>query len=140
MPKSYTELYYHFIWATKNREPFIMPGFEDRLYRYIVSRCSEYGYKCFKVNGIENHVHAVLRLPPTVSVAEAMQRLKGSSSHFVNNEIIPEFRFVWQTGYGALTFARRDLKAVVNYVAAQKDRHRDNNLNPLLESCGEDED
>ena len=119
MSKAWHQLFYHLNWSTARREPLIPEEAEDPLYRYIGSRGVAYGYKLLAVNGMEDHVHVVGSWPPTVSVKEAVQKLKGSSSHFMSS--CKPFR--WQQGYGAFTVSKTDLDRVVAYVQNQKMHH-----------------
>ena len=137
MSKAYTELYYHVVWSTWKRYPFLTTDIQESVYRYIAHKCKDYEYHCFGINGIEDHIHIVLRLDPTIAIATAVQKLKGSSSHFINHELNLESQFKWQEGYGALTFGKRNLSSVVSYVRDQKQRHAENRLDTMLENCGE---
>jgi REP element-mobilizing transposase RayT len=137
MSKAYTELYYHLVWSTWNRKPLLEQKWRQALYPYVGRRCQAYGYHLYAVNGIEDHLHVVVRLDPAVSIAEAVGKLKGSSSHFCNRELDMETVFKWQEGYGAFTFGKRDLPEVVAYVEGQVARHQGNQLDPDLEDCGE---
>ena len=137
MDKAYTELYYHLVWATWNRYPFITPEIQGHLYRYLLHQCQEYAYDACAINGMEDHLHVVVRLGPTLSISEVTKKLKGSSSRFCNEELKLETPFKWQRGYGALTFGKRDLSKIVSYVQNQKERHRNNQLNSALENASE---
>ena len=137
MSKAYTELYYHLVWATWKRNPFLVQQMQQHLYRYISHKCEECGYRIYAVDGMEDHIHLAVRLGPTVCVSEALRKLKGSSSHFCNNVLDLESAFKWQVGYGALTFGKRDLPKIVEYVRNQKVRHRDGRMNDSLEDCSE---
>jgi len=138
MSKTYTELYYHVVWATWKRYPFLTADIQGSVYRYIAHKCKDYGYQCFGINGVEDHIHIVLRLEPTIAIATAVQKFKGSSSHFVNHELKLDSQFKWQEGYGALTFGKRNLSDVVGYVRDQKQRHAERRLHGTLENCRED--
>jgi putative transposase len=133
MPKTYTELYYHFVWATRGREFLIAGETEPRLFRQIRSKCEEMSIRVHALNGMPDHVHLVCTLPTTLSIADTIERIKGSSSHFINQVIADETRIRWQEGYGALTLAKRDLKMIVAYVDNQKSHHTDNSLHDKLE-------
>ena len=74
MSSYYTELYYHFVWATQGRLPLILPECQPILYKQIAHNSKGYGIRA--VNGIEDHVHVVLRLRPTDSVSSAVKLLK----------------------------------------------------------------
>jgi putative transposase len=137
MPKAYTALFYHFIWATWKRQPFLKAEIQDGLYGYIGYKCKDYGGVAYAINGMEEHIHVVVRLPATVAVADIVGKLKGSSSRFLSEKF--KMPFKWQEGYGALTFGKRDLEKLVSYVDNQKKRHQNRMLNDLLE-CLEDEE
>jgi putative transposase len=136
MAGTYCELYYHLIWATREREPRITPHLETELYGYIRGKCTELNVFVHALDGVEDHTHLVCSLPPALSVAEFLHKIKGASSHFANQFSGTTGTF-WQPGYGALTFARRDLARVVVYVNNQKQRHRDGTLSPKMERTDE---
>jgi len=131
--KAFTEVFYHFVWATREREPLIDAELERHLYRQIRHKCEELKIRVHALNGIPDHVHLACTLPVTVSIATAMQQLKGSSSHFVNHLASADRRFDWQAGYGALTFAKRDLPRIVAYVDRQLEHHAQGTLSTKME-------
>ena len=84
MAGTYTELYYHLVWRTKESEPFITEALEPHLYAYIRSRCAALGVFVHALDGVSDHAHLACSIPPSLSIAELLKQLKGSSSHFVN--------------------------------------------------------
>ena len=133
---AYLQLYYHLVWATKDRAPVISPAIEEELYGYLRGKCSELGSFVHALNGMEDHTHLVCTIPATVAVAEFVKKIKGASSHHVNQLMGTSGTF-WQPWYGALTFARRDLPRVVAYVVNQKQHHREGSLSRAMERCDE---
>src|SRR5580700_10916632 len=100
MPNSHTEVYVHFVWATWDRQPLITPDIEPRLHNCIRARCRDLQAHVHAVNGIADHVHVVVRLPATMSIAAIAGDIKGASSHFATHALgAAEFR--WQGGYFA---------------------------------------
>ena len=85
MATTLTELLYHCIWSTKNRDPLIRPEIEENVWRILAGTAKRNEMRILNVGGIENHVHVLVRIPKTMSVSEAMQRLKGGSSKAINN-------------------------------------------------------
>jgi len=132
MAGAYTELYYHLVWATKGRAPLITPALEPELYGYIRGKCCELRAFVHALDGTEDHTHLVCSVPSSVAVAEFLHRIKGASSHFANQTVDAGGSF-WQPGYGALTFARRDLTRIVAYVQNQKAHHRDGSVSAKME-------
>jgi putative transposase len=136
MAGTYTELYYHLVWATKGRAPLIAPPLEPELYGYVRGKCSELHAFVHALHGTEDHTHLVCTLPPSLAVADFLHKIKGASSHFAN-QVLGAGGSFWQPGYGALTFARRDLPRIVAYVENQKANHRAGRLSAKMERCEE---
>ena len=135
MRAPYTQLYLHCVWATWDRLPLITPEIEPRLYAAIAAKCRELKCKPHAIGGVEDHVHLVVQLHTTVSVAQLLKGVKGSSSHLVTHEIAPGEFFKWQGAYGAFTFAKDDLVQVVAYTERQKAHHAAGRLYEEWEWC-----
>ena len=133
---AFWRLYYHLVWATKNREPLIQPDFEARLYAYLVHKAAELGVYVYAVNGCCNHLHLIVAIPPQHAIADVVKRLKGASSHDLNIGNRPD-QFAWQRGYGALSLGERQLPDAVAYVQNQKAHHAQQVTNAWLERCAE---
>ena len=86
-------LYYHLVWATKERQSLITKELEPRLYGYIISKAGELDTIIHAINGIENHVHLVASIPPKISISDFVKKIKGSSSHYLNHLDAVEDRF-----------------------------------------------
>lgn len=84
-----------------------------------------------------DHVHLACTLPVYQVIPDFLELIKGSSSHFINHLPGSAYQLYWQTGYGALTFARRDLPRVVAYIDHQKEHHRENRLSREMERYSE---
>ncbi|MCS6846687.1 MAG: IS200/IS605 family transposase [Anaerolineae bacterium] len=128
---AYWRLFYHFVWSTKLRRPLITEAIEAPLYKIIVAKAEEVGALVHAVGGVEDHVHLVASVPPAVSLSEFINRVKGSSSHFVNHAL--DMPFAWQAEYGVLSFGGKQLSFVVQYVKRQREHHRDGTTLPGLE-------
>ncbi|GIK64945.1 MAG: transposase [Chloroflexota bacterium] len=117
----YIKLYYHFVWATAKREPFITPEVEPALHRYLTQKVHEQKAYLHIVNGMPDHIHLIASLPPTLRVSDFVQILKGGSSHFVSTEL--QIPFAWQKGYSAFTISEPNLPKAIEYVLHQKTHH-----------------
>jgi putative transposase len=120
---AYWQLYYHFVWATKERRPFITAELEPDLHQYLRGKGLDLGGIVHAVGGIEEHVHIAVSIPPRLAVATFVGKLKGASSHWVNHLSGHPDHFSWQQGYGAISFSKRALPQVVDYVLNQRQRH-----------------
>jgi REP element-mobilizing transposase RayT len=80
--------------------------------------------KALAVGGTDNHAHLLLSLPPMLSVAKAIQLIKGGSSKWVHDTFPGSAGFAWQEGYGAFTIAVSGIEKTVAYINAQEEHHR----------------
>ena len=64
------------------------------------------------INGIEDHVHCLLRLKTTQSVAQIVKQLKGSSSRWISSKNVIQIPFSWQVGYGAISVSPSEIMTV----------------------------
>jgi putative transposase len=136
---AFWRLYYHIVWATKDREHLIQPEIEHRLYPYMVNKAAELGVFVYAINGWYDHTHLVVSIPPKLAVADIVKRLKGASSHDLNHGGVPDLDrpFAWQRGYGALSLGERQRPIAETYVANQKQHHARHTANPWLERDNE---
>lgn len=117
-------LYYHLVWATKERQPLITPDKESELYSYIISKADVLGSIVHAIGGIENHIHLVVSIPPSLSIAEFVKNIKGSSAHHLNHGLFDSCpTFSWQRGYGVFSLGGKQLAQTVDYVRNQKAHH-----------------
>ncbi len=130
----YCSLYYHIVWSTKNRLPLIEAAWEEDLYGYMRGKAIALGCKVHAINGMADHTHVVISIPPKLAVATLVGHLKGASSHHVNGNFVVLHSFAWQSEYGAFTFSEKSLPQVVNYVVHQKKHHTDKSLDHTFEN------
>ena len=79
------------------------------------------GFLVLANGGMEDHAHLLIQLPATLTLAKAVQLLKGSSSKWVGEH---GREFSWQEGYGAFGVSKSNMNAVVKYIANQEKHHR----------------
>jgi putative transposase len=129
----YWRLFYHFVWATKYREPLISQDFEQSLHNAIAAKVIDLGGIAHAVGGIADHIHLVASVPPKIALSTFIGQVKGNSSHFVNHEIRLAHKFAWQDEYGVVSFGERHLGWVVRYVHSQAQRHEQSTTVERLE-------
>ncbi len=133
MRRNKLALFVHLVWATWDRLPLVTPEIERRVYRNIEAEALGLGCKVLALNGMPDHVHLVVSLPSTVTIANLAKQCKGVSSHFVNETLKPEAGFKWQGTYGAFSVSRWDVDKIVGYVKRQKEHHAAGELAPEWE-------
>jgi len=124
MAHSYTNILIHYIFSTKNREKIITDELQERLWPCMGGIARENSMKAFAIGGIEDHVHLLISLPPTLSVAKAIQFIKGGSSKWVHDTIPKHKKFKWQEGYGAFSVSISQIDDTINYIKRQKEHHQ----------------
>lgn len=125
MPHSFVSALFHCVWSTKERRPVISSEMQERLWPFIGGIARENGFKTLAVGGVEDHMHALISLPSTMSISKAIQLMKGGSSKWMNDTFFAVNRaFSWQEGYGAFSIGVSQVDATVNYIGRQAEHHR----------------
>jgi REP element-mobilizing transposase RayT len=124
MPHSYLSNLMHCVFSTKERRKLITPEMQQRLWPFIGGIAKENGMKALAIGGIADHVHILLSLPATMSIAKAMQLVKGGSSKFVHETFSDQRAFAWQEGYGAFSVSISQVEETVAYIQRQEEHHR----------------
>lgn len=123
MVSTYLSLHYHLVFATKGRQPFIDPVWRARLHEYLGGTITGLGGISQGVGGVADHVHLLVALKATHSLADVMRELKKASSVWVHEQIGLSI-FAWQEGYAAFTVSATAREAVRQYIAHQEEHHR----------------
>jgi putative transposase len=119
MAHTYSSVLVHCVFSTKERRNLIREP--KLLCRYFAGIGRAKQIPLAAAGGTANHVHLLLDLPPTMQLAQAMQQLKGNSSHWLNQGSAP---FAWQQGYGAFAIGESQRANVISYIANQEEHHR----------------
>jgi len=121
---SYVSAYFHCVFSTKERRPQITPALGERLWPFLGGIARKNRMKAVEIGGVEDHVHLLLSLPPTLAIAKALQLVKGGSSKWVH-ESFPEHRlFGWQEKYGAFGLSVSLLDKTIEYIRNQRQHHQ----------------
>jgi putative transposase len=120
MSHTYSSNRIHIIFSTKNREKTLSQELQPKVWAYMAGIAHNQGFEAMIVGGVEDHVHALLILPPTLPLAKAVQFLKGSSSKWLNDNREMDSRFAWQEGYGAFSVSASQTSDVVDYIRGQR--------------------
>jgi putative transposase len=117
-----TLLLAHVIWATSNRRATLVRDFDGWFADFAADACRRIECDLLAIGNSSDHVHVVLRLSPSVALAEAVRRLKGGSSYAWNARERGR-PLHWQTGYWARSIEQEGLAPLMAYVRDQRARH-----------------
>lgn len=124
MTDSYTQLFVHLVFGTKDQQPYIDPEFERNFWDYIALIAEENKMNVQAVGGTSNHIHILLSIPSTCPISRAVQLLKSHSSKWLNNTYFKDRKFHWQKGYGAFSVGISSVPATIKYIRHQKEHHK----------------
>ena len=121
---TFTQIYYHIVFSTKGRERVLLAGKRDDLFRYTWGVLRNKNCHLYRIGGVEDHMHILTGLHPTVALASLVKDIKTSTSSWIKqNEVFPDFDH-WQDGYGAFTVSHSDKDAAVEYIKGQEEHHQ----------------
>jgi REP element-mobilizing transposase RayT len=123
MSHTYCCSLFHCVFSTKERRKTIAPEIQPRLWAYMGGTARERKMKALAVGGMDDHVHILLSLPSSSSVADAMRDIKSASSRWMR-ETCAIKSFEWQEGYGAFSIGWAQISATVADIARQQEHHR----------------
>jgi putative transposase len=121
---SYTCLYYHIIFSTKERRPFLNDEQVQATCKYIGGILRNLKGCLLVGNGMPDHLHLAASLHPQTCLSDCLQQIKGSSSKWIH-ETYPDLQvFSWQDGYAAFSVSYSELDKVVSYIKNQQAHHK----------------
>lgn len=124
MPNTYTQIHLQLVFAVKHRAAVIAPAWKYDLYGYMTGIIHQYKHKLIVINGMPDHVHILIGMRPTQSLSDLMKQLKQDASKWINDNRLTGSQFAWQEGYGAFSYGKSQLPAVISYIENQEEHHR----------------
>jgi putative transposase len=121
---TYKQIFYQIVFGTKHRRPTINAEAEKALHNYIYGIIKNKNCHLYRINGMEDHIHIMSDLHPSVCLSDYVKDIKVASSMWMKDSgLFPSFAG-WQVGYGAFTYSIREKDMVINYIKNQKEHHR----------------
>ena len=123
MSHSYYKVWLHVIFVTKYRQPLITEELEKVLFERIISLFEEEGCEVTAINGVEDHLHVLVKANPNKGISDIVKRVKGNTSFWVNKNKLTQNRFSWKTGYSVFSVSDFHVPTIVGYIKRQKEHH-----------------
>ncbi|MBI5218775.1 MAG: transposase [Bacteroidia bacterium] len=121
---AYTQIIYQIVFGTYKHEKTMTPDGRPALHKYISGIIRNKKCKLYQINGVEDHLHIVTHLHPSIALADMVKDIKIASSKWIKEQkLFPLFNG-WQEGYGAFTYSKNELERLINYVKNQEEHHR----------------
>ncbi len=123
MSQSLAKVYVHVIFSTKNRMPVLADEWRDELFRVLGGAANHLGCQSMIVGGFVDHVHLLFQLGRTITIADAVGKIKSTSSAWINQTRGVAVEFHWQAGYAAFSVSQSSVEAVRQYIRQQPEHH-----------------
>jgi REP element-mobilizing transposase RayT len=121
---TYTQILYQIVFSTKNRKRALSESKSQELLNYIWGIIKNHNSHLYRINCVEDHIHILIHLHPSVSLASLVKDIKVSSSKMIKEDkLFPKFDG-WQRGYGAFTYSIDAKDNLIEYIVNQKNHHR----------------
>lgn len=121
---TFTQILFQIVFTTKKNETTLCESGQEKLYKYIWGIIKNKKCHLYRIGGVENHIHIILHLHPSLAIADLVKDIKLGSSSFIKAEqIFPNFKG-WQVGYGAFTYSISAKENLIEYVKNQKEHHK----------------
>lgn len=136
---SYTSIFIHCVWGTKQRTPIFLTSANRKIiFQHIYEVAHQKGILIDTIDGWKEHIHCLIALKPVQTLGDVIKQLKGESSHWYNSR--GEGRLAWQEEYFATSVSVSRLDVVRNYIRSQEEHHRhksfDEEYEKFLEGIG----
>ena len=124
MAQTLVSLLVHIVFSTKNREPFITPEIEPKLFSYVGGILKNHESRLLDVGGTPDHLHPLISQSKNASLSSLMKDVKKDSSLWIKTKDRQFRNFHWQDGYGGFSIGKSDIPRLKEYFASQKEHHR----------------
>lgn len=123
MPRTYSAIYLHIIFATKRRQAWLGDDIRERVHALLGGIVRDLNGTALAVGGVEDHVHLLIKWRTDETIATLMREVKSRSSRWIHEELgVGEF--AWQEGYSVFSVSRSGVEEVRSYIARQEEHHR----------------
>ena len=126
MPQSLAQLYVQLVFSTKERRPYLRDDAgREHLMAYMATILRDHvDSPSLTINGVEDHIHALLRLSRRYPMMKVVQAVKAESSRWLKRQAVVSSGFAWQAGYGAFSVSASCVEATTRYIQNQKEHHQ----------------
>ena len=121
---TYTQILYQIVFSTKRRERTLQKDNCVELFKYMWGILKNKKCHLYRINGVEDHIHIVTHIHPTIALANLIKDIKLASSAFIKEKnLFPNFDG-WQEGYSAFTYSIKEKDNLIEYVKNQEEHHK----------------
>ena len=124
MANTYTQCYFHLVFAVKNRDALVRKEWKNEMEMYITGIVQNHQHKMLAIGTMPDHIHILIGYNVNHLIPDLVEEIKTSSNKWINEKRLSKFKFQWQIGYGAFTHSHSQIDNVVKYVLNQETHHK----------------
>jgi REP element-mobilizing transposase RayT len=123
MANTYSQIVIQVVFAVKGRQCLISKNNREEVHKYITGIIQNREQKLLAIFCMPDHVHILIGIKPSILISDLVRDIKANSSKFINDKNWIRGKFSWQEGFGAFSYSKRDVDAVINYILNQEEHH-----------------
>lgn len=123
MANTYTQIYIHIVFAVEGRQNIISKRYKEELHKYITGIIQSKNQKLIAIDCMPDHIHILIGMNSSIALSDLVRDIKSNSLKFINEKKWIAGKFNWQEGYGAFSYSRSQLDAVIRYIMNQEKHH-----------------
>ena len=124
MPQSHAQVWLHIVFSTKERRGFLQQeSFRDQMFRMLAHHMLECGCVSGSVGGHVDHVHLLVGLSRTITIADLVEHVKTETSKWAKKVGEGNALYQWQSGYGAFSVSHSMKDKLGEYIRNHQQHH-----------------
>jgi REP element-mobilizing transposase RayT len=124
MANTYSQIYIQIIFAVQGRRNLVSEKNRPALEKYICGIISNKKSKPIAIYCNPDHIHILIGLNLATSISDIVREIKANSSKWINDQKWILGKFTWQVGFGAFSYSKSQIDAVVKYIIKQPEHHK----------------
>jgi len=135
MANTYSQLYFHIVFAVMRRQNLISSKNKEELHRYKTGIIKNNGQKLLEINVMPDHTHILIGMEPNIRISDLVRDIKSNSSVFINDKKWVLGKFNWQKGFGVFSYSHSQLDSIIKYINNQEMHHRKKRFKKSILKC-----
>jgi REP element-mobilizing transposase RayT len=123
MANTYSQSYFHLVFAVKNRDSLIKKEWKSELEMYIAGIVQNHRHNMLSIGTMPDHIHILIGYNLNHLIPDLVEEIKTSSNAWIRTRRLSKFRFEWQKGYGAFTCSHSQVDNIAKYILNQESHH-----------------
>ncbi len=133
MGKTFSRLWVHIIFGVKGRLKLLNDRVRQSVLFHIQNDIPIPGLEIHEAGGYKDHIHLLTLIHPRLSVSWIVKKIKGESSHLINERSLLKYKFGWQPGYSSFSVSESMVEVIKDYIKNQEKHHRKMSFEEELE-------